>query len=378
MFFFVFTSIVSGQDEILIDTTKKDIFSDKYWSLQSIKNLTEKDYNQLRNTSEKWNSISKSEPAERLNLLMSIYDNTLDINKLDNIIQNLLIYKAIINDYRIKDSVFYLPYRYVTGYPEIAKSYNDETKLFARKIYNDLNEDSEAKLLTEYYTNNFDSLFIKIQDDNYKDSRLHKEYNKYANKVIKDSFSIKFGLYSGIWIPNDELSKIGNHLNTGFQMGLRGLSGWGLNLNMCQRFQDFPDSIELNFNDTSRNTLRYMGGFYGIDISRNLLTTVKSEIDLIAGVALDGFNSTYDIPEEKRYIETTVNSVNFNFGIAYRFIIKQQYFTEIHFRYNIINYDSKTANTDLSGNAITLNINLGILSGGKQRMDILHLLDYKF
>jgi len=293
-------------------------------------------------------------------------------------IENMLIYKAVRDGYVASDTVYYLPYRFITGYPKLANGFHYSSRRYAKMIISAMHRPSDKRILADFYANENDSVLIRIQDKKIAGSYLYDEYQKYVSQIIKDSFSIKFGVITGLWKPTDNLTVVGDHISAGFMMGVRGLGGWSVDLNMMQRFQDMPDSINLYFNDTSNYfTDKYIGGFYGIDISRTIFANLKNEFDISLGVAIDGFNSTYDLPDNQSFLETSIHSFNFNAGCAYRFILQQSYFAEFQLRYNFLNYHNKNG-ADLSGNAITLNLYIGFLSGGRTRQDILRSLNYKF
>jgi hypothetical protein len=309
--------------------------------------------------------------------LVNIHTGQYKMENKDHLVQDLLIFKAFQNGYFSGDTVFYLPYKEITGYPLLDSGFHGATAQFALYLEQLHTQGSEEWMLASYYAGLNDSVFHLIQESPIKYPEMLATYQDYVKGLMWDGYSIELAAYAGGWVPTGKLGILGNHPSVGFQMGVRAKKGWGVFLNMNQRFNNLPDSISFSFNDTLRSTNRYIGGYYGLDLAKNIIATPKHEMCIVAGAALDGFNTTHDIAEEKRYVETFVNSLNINLGLKYRFIVRQSVFTEFQLRYNFINY-TKNVTGDLSGNAITFSIGFGFMTGGKMRMDMLKHLEYEF
>lgn len=85
-----------------------------------------------------------------------------------------------------------------------------------------------------------------------------------------------------------------------------------------------------------------------------------TSINLLSGVALDGFDA---IKETKTQKAKSIFSPNFNIGIGIRHRLGKYsaWFIDIQTRYNFVSYDTD-GGTDLSGNVITIRFSFGFVS----------------
>lgn len=350
---------------------------DLYLSGKIANAIQHNNYDSLGYWNEAWKKVSLNEAQQRFELLYNIYTNQFEPISSQNIIENLIVYRAVENGFINNDTVNHLPYRSKDSYPLLAENYNDATKEFAKQLSAKKGDDIETNLLLVYYSGNYDSIFHLIQQSLPKSSFLHKQYTDYIAQTIHQSHCIRLGLSIGNWYPNGELAILGEHPYAGIQMGVENYYGWGFYLTMEQRFGNLPDSLPFLFDSELHYTNRYIGGYYGLNISKDLFSKINHKIAVIAGIALDGFNTTFDLVEQNKYLETNIYSLNLNLGITYKYMMFQTLYTEVKAMYHMVNYNSET-DLDLSGNVFTIGLGIGINSGRNERMNIMKHLDFKF
>jgi hypothetical protein len=199
------------------------------------------------------------------------------------------------------------------------------------------------------------------------------EYDEYVNTVVRDSVIIHVGVVGGMWIPTGKNKVLGQHPTIGFQFGIKNHRGYGLNLSMVLRLRNASNTIILNFQDTLRETRKMLGGEYGISLGKDIYRDVKNEINVFAGLSVDGLTST--VTADGVIYDEHLSHVGFSLGASYRRILKQTGFIEFQPRYNFVSYDTN-GGTDLSGHTISIRLLFGFLSGGYIRSAKLKSLEY--
>ena len=126
------------------------------------------------------------------------------------------------------------------------------------------------------------------------------------------------------------------------------------------------DSLEL--------TNHFFGGYFGIDIGRDLFCIKGNELQVIGGIALDGFDALKE--DKTRNLESeSVWTYNINFGLGYRYYITNSLYLGIRVKYNIVDYALNHV-VDFTGNPITIQLTVGHVNG-EDRNRTLRSLDYE-
>jgi len=130
-------------------------------------------------------------------------------------------------------------------------------------------------------------------------------------------------------------------------------------------------------NDSIWNTTHFLGVYIGLDLGYELFRFENISFNLIGGIGYDAFdalevNETCSCETSRK----SLGSLNLNIGLGNKYYIKNWNYIGVDLKYNIVDYNNPNG-TDLSGNAITLNVIFGFI-GGKFQDRRLQELDYKW
>ena len=302
----------------------------------------------------------ESEPIMRTKILLSIENDEFSESIYDStIVNSILNYANRINAENPDNMYNY--YSYYFGYVPIKSDYDNFTKEFAEKISNEQNENSLELFFCKLYSNEFKQPIKELKENPaYDNSKVRSYYNKEIEKYIyKPDFHIS--VLSGIWIPTGNLTLLGNHPILGFQMGMR-KKKMTYNITMAFKFLKSENDYFILKNGEIDTTNHFFGGYVGVDLDREIYKNKKSQFDLLAGIAYDGFdaiktNTNDDNTDNDK--SHSINSLNLNIGFGYKYFIKRDWYISLQGKYNFVNYKNN-GGTDFSGNSITVTI----LTGG--------------
>jgi hypothetical protein len=304
-------------------------------------------------------SCGETEPLVRCKILLAIEDNTFTESTYDNsIIYFLLAYKK--NGYKINS------YSYGTFRPYYQDNFSLEARLdlFTTNLAGQLMlRDDLTKIerfLVQLYAKDYDFSFAQLNSGDFDGSKIQQCYFDEIKKNKKD-LTGHGDLIAGVWMPLDNLSLIGVHPVFGFRSGFKYKKLY-TDLNISFRFGKSPNVFQVEQNDSVWNTTHYFGGYIGIDLGYNLFSFGNNDIDLLSGIAYDGF----DVLSVKTYnyyndISKSLSSLNLNLGIGFKHYLNSLSYYGFDLKYNFVNYKN-TNGTDLSGNTITLNFIIGFFS----------------
>jgi len=183
-------------------------------------------------------------------------------------------------------------------------------------------------------------------------------YSQQDDVVVNTDSIPKVGIhvsyFGGVWIPNGNLSILGNHPLVGVQFGIR-TDKLLIDLTLQFKFLKSQNHFQVNHNNTSFDTDHFFGGYYGLDLGYNLINRKSNLIDLLSGVGLDGF----DVLKINDKVKKTINTLNLNIGIGYRRIIGSYTYIGLDIKYNFIDYDNSDG-TNLSGDAMSSLLKFGL------------------
>jgi len=212
--------------------------------------------------------------------------------------------------------------------------------------------------LTEFYSDNSDTILTKIQTQTYGNTALTKEYNdavrKYANMP-----EYHMSWITGIWIPTGDLKKLGSHPELGYQIGVKHRK---MNYDFVMSFR-FLNSANYYYGRRTKSdnslelTDNFFGGHIGMDIGRDIYADRGHEIQLTGGIAVDGFDVLEEDKVNNLKSESTW-SYNFNFGLGYRFYITNSFYLGLRAKYNLVDY-SQSKVIDFTGNPVTIQFIIG-------------------
>ena len=302
----------------------------------------------------------ESEPIIRTKILLSIENDKFTESMYDaKIVNYILSYEYRINTESPKD--MYSHYSYYFGFVPINGKYDKFTQELAEKIKSGQSENSLELYYCKLYSNELKEPIKELRENPaYDTSEVKSYYNNEVEKYIhKPDFLIS--ALTGIWIPTGNLALLGNHPMIGFQMGMR-KSKMTYNITMEIKFLKSENDYFVLSEGHTDTTNYFFGGYIGLDIEREIYKYKKSQIDFLGGVAFDGFDAlksnTYDNNPDNNESHS-INSLNLNLGVGYKYFIKRDWYVAIQGKYNFVNYKNN-GGTDFSGNSITITI----LTGG--------------
>jgi hypothetical protein len=307
-----------------------------------------------------WESeCGASEPIYRTRILLAINDNAFDESIYNSAMVNYVLNYMMRMEAESPDEL-YNNYASYFGFVPIRGDYDFFTQDIADKLLSREFDNPLELLYCQFYANIItDPLKVIRNDSLYNSTDLKKYYFREVDKYrYKPDFHYSF--LAGVWIPTGNAATLGIHPQIGFQVGAR-LQKMTYNLTLAFKFIDTPNDY-LILRDGLIDTTRYfLGGYIGLDIERVLLKSKKHEFDLLFGVGYDGFdaiNKNLDDDNTDNDVGHSINSLNTNFGLGYRYFYKKHRYIGIQGKYNIVNYNNK-GGTNLSGDCYTISISIG-------------------
>jgi len=318
-----------------------------------------------------------SEPIIRLKILLSIRDDHFT----ESIYDTTVVYFAIrfSDRFGIKNPMeTYNYYKIYYSYVQIDGSYDKLTRKIAGELLDKQSEPSLEFLFCKLYSGDPDFFFAEIQaKDKYNGTMLQEYYFSLVNRYLKLPES-HISLFSGIWVPFDNANTLGVHPVLGLEGGLR-YRKFNFNLSMYLKFIKTANEYTVMVEDSATVTDYFLGGYVGLNVDREIFKFNNHEFDLIVGIGYDGFsainNSTSD--ENPNNDEgKSINSLNINTGLGYRYNFKSHTYIGLRGNYNFVNYIN-TGGTNLTGNTMTIVLVVGGF-GNQKKQTNLETLKFKY
>jgi len=303
------------------------------------------------------------EPIMRIKILLSIYDDNFNENIYDeNVIDYILAYNT---------EIYYSPWSENAYLNYVDESFNAFTHILASDLLKNNEEENLPTLFQKYYLQDNYPIFKELKSDLYNDTYLKRYYQNALAKTL-DLGESNLGIITGYWIPTGKNKLLGNHPLLGFQVGLIRFR-YMYNLTFAFRFLESKEKYQIRYKGDLIETSHFLSGYIGIDAGRELYRSLRHKMDLLGGIAFDGFDTIKSSKEKKG---KSINSLNLNLGIGYKFYLADYGVKNIgiQIRYNFVNY--KNANgTDLSGNTISLRLIYGF-TGNRHKYSRLKTFHY--
>lgn len=277
----------------------------------------------------------------------------------------------------IEQSAFHVYDQYQTyfGYIPPGESFDNFTQLKAMKLKERYAPHSTEHLLCEFYGNNSDTIFDRLQSGDYNTSQLYRDYEREINKY-KDKSEFHISLITGVWIPTGELKAVGIHPELGFQMGAK-YKKMNYDFVLVMKFVKSPEPYyarDKNQNDSLVLTDHFLGGHIGVDVGRDIFVRKGHEIQITGGLAYDGFD-VIESDEDQDIKSSSASSYNISIGLGYRYYLTNSFYLGIRSKYNIVDYTLNGV-VDYSGNPVTIQFIIGGVSN-KRKENSLKALNYK-
>jgi hypothetical protein len=317
-----------------------------------------------------------SEPLQRSKIMYSLWQNQFSdsVYSLDIIEQ--------LNNFKVRESLkkesdkemVYTQYKAFFGYVPVYQNFDKKTTQIFCKLKQQLPPAKLAYHVADFYCSDTDSLYDLLQKKRFRNTKMHSAYHQQVEELLKMP-DAHLAIYSGIWIPDGKASKLGMHPVLGFQLGTK-INKYLIDLSVGFKFGDTREPYLFTYNDSTISTDYFFGAHVGLDMGRELYRNMQHELDLLAGIAFEGFDAiNRGVWDEDISSQSSVNTYNLNVGLGYRFYFKNMNYLGIQVRYNFIDYTLKNR-TALSGNATTLKLLYGI-SGNREKAESLRELRYK-
>ncbi len=313
------------------------------------------------------------ETIARVRILLAIDDGNFNENIYgDNIIRYLTYYK----NFSTTDRGSYYLY---SGKFDLFRP--DSLDLFtvslAKKLLKRTNLTPVERFFLRFYSNDFDGTFAMLKSDDFAGTKIQELYFKEVKRY--DVKFISHGNFRvGAWIPYGNLGHVGTHPLIGFAGGMK-YKRLTADLSMAFKFGRSPNVYQVYVNDSIWNTNYFFGGYMGVDLGFDLLQLKRSSLSLLGGVAFDGFDALkVSDQNSNNNINKSLNSLNLNFGLGYKYSINKFNYLGLDIKYNFVDYRNPRG-TDLSGNVFTVNLVYGFygLYGGRYNFERLKQLEYK-
>ena len=329
------------------------------------------DYDSVEIVLNNWQSICGiSEPILRTRILFAILEDRFSESLYDStIVDYVLNYMRRMDTTTTAD--MYYNYQYYFGLVPIREEFDYFTQCIGDTLLQRIFYHPMELLFSEFYANVLIDPVKEIQLDTiYNNTEFRSYYYQRVDKWLQKT-DLNLNLFTGIWIPYGNASLLGNHPLLGFQVGAHKQK---MTYNMTLAFRLFKSKNEYTIlrDGNIEETDRFIGGYIGFDIEREIFKFRKNEFDILAGIGYDGFqsilvNTEDDDPDND--IGHSINSVNTNFGLGYRHFGKNRSYIGLQGKYNFVNYVN-TGGTNLSGDNITISLIYGGFSNSKKDYEL--------
>ena len=329
------------------------------------------DYDSVEIVLNNWQSICGiSEPILRTRILFAILEDRFSESLYDStIVDYVLNYMRRMDTTTTAD--MYYNYQYYFGLVPIREEFDYFTQCIGDTLLQRIFYHPMELLFSEFYANVLIDPIKEIQLDTiYNNTEFRSYYYQRVDKWLQKT-DLNLNLFTGIWIPYGNASLLGNHPLLGFQVGAHKQK---MTYNMTLAFRLFKSKNEYTIlrDGNIEETDRFIGGYVGLDIEREIFKFRKNEFEILAGVGYDGFQSVLVNTEDDDPDNDTghsINSVNTNFGLGYRHYGKNRSYIGLQGKYNFVNYVN-TGGTNLSGDNITISLIYGGFSNSKKDYEL--------
>jgi hypothetical protein len=319
-----------------------------------------RDFDSIGITLNNWEvACGLSEPILRTRILFSILADTFSEQIYDSTMLDYILNYMVRMDTTTNPEIYY-DYPAFFGFVPIRDEFDYFTQTVADELLTYAFYHPMELLFSEFYANILTDPLKELQlNAEYDSTNLYTYYyhevNKYRNKA-----EFHFAAISGIWIPQGNAALLGNHPLLGIQGGIRH-NKMMYDLTLALKFVHSKNEYFYMKDGITDSTDYFLGGYIGLDLERVLLKMKRSEFSVLAGVGYDGFetmkiNTEDDNPDNDE--GHSVNSINTNFGLGYRYYLKSNLYLALQGKYNILNYYNQ-GGTNMSGDCITISFLVG-------------------
>lgn len=296
-------------------------------------------------------------PFKPYRLLRQIEAGTLDSDWCDTMTTNEILY-----GYTYWEGYPVIPYRL---YDEPADAYSLLLRHFALELLNTIQMNALGQSIATYYALGRDTLLARLAERSYPGTCMQAGYDSQIDSLLhrRRGFANNWSLQVGAWVPSGELELLGPKLELGLQGGLR-WRRFGGDLTFFMRAFKSREPYVVNYKGTPYVTDNYFGLYFSADPVLRVYTTGKYSIEAFGGIGYDGIMALTADDVNGEYAEY-INSVNFNLGATLRLFYGQKHtrYFGLQARFHVVDYSTR-GGTDLSGNAVSINLLWGNMGHG--------------
>ncbi len=326
-----------------------------YNSTQLIdKYFNEQAFDSLSFVLNKWEEYcGETEPLLRTKILNSIQTNNFSETKYPGDLMEMIFQYTDRIEYANEDN-YHIIYEYnkiLLGYIPLNSEFDLLTTVWAETLLQEKNLTAPEKALCLLYSNQVEEFWKYLKGNDLKGTEIKRVYDEEVSS-IKQMAEGNFGFLTGIKVPTSNLYEtIGIKPIFGFQLGVK-YRKIQYDLSIAFRAGKAKEPYLVKYADELWETDHYFGGYIGADISYELTRNRKTELDLLTGIALDGFDTVKSDPSNN-ISGKSINSLNINFGLGYRFFVKNNNYLGMQVKYNFVNYKNKLG-TNLDGDYVSV------------------------
>jgi len=260
--------------------------------------------------------------------------------------------------------LIYERYKIPFGYITFNSPFDDLTVIWANSLLEHDNLLPVERAFCLLYSNQTEAFWKMMKNKQLSGTKLQEEYALQVGKT-KKMVEGNFGFMTGLMLPFSNLKDVvGVKPIFGFQFGLK-QNKLQYDLTMLLRSGKTKQEYLIIYQGEPKMTDYYFGGYVGLDVDYELWKNKKKEFDLLTGIAYDGFDAV-ESDTEKNIKGKSINSLNLNLGLGFRFYGKGMNYWGVQTKYNIVNYINKQG-TDFSGDYISLIVSYNFFGNIRKR-----------
>ncbi len=295
-------------------------------------------------------------------------------------ILELLARPALVDTALSEDIISHLiVYRYLDSIPkqELARQapqvadYLSFTKAWSTQLMQSFSPGMEEYGLGQFYGTNSNLLFPAIQRGEYAGTRLSKKYLEALDQVVHLP-EAHLAVSVGAWVPTGELDVLGVHPELGFQLGLKDRKmNFDFSLDMRFGSSAEPYPARRKSSDTLETTSHFFGGHIGINVGRDVFRRGASELQAIAGIGYDVFD-TFNSPPNSEVESGSAGSFDLSTGVGYRYYFTSWRYVGLEAVYHWVDY-ARSHSVDLQGRPFVVRLVYGSVGTVPKKQQIAYL-----
>lgn len=288
-------------------------------------------------------------------------------SKIINTTKNLLLFELNSNyTFQLEEVLkqdyyddYYGRRNYNYGYNQAVLARYSKLEEFNQKLVRKFLERTDLstydRLVFESLNHNRKPLLNALEKGELTDTPIQNEFDSIVNEQNRKT-QFHAALLSGVWVPMDNAKLLGTHPTIGFKVGLK-RNKFLFDAVFSFRVGPSGNMYQVVQNDSLVSTDYFLGGYIGGEFGYELFKTRHSELDVVVGLAYDGFDAIKSDPDDDtKYVG--FDSFNFNYGLAYRFYYNHFSYLGLDGKYNLVNYKN-VGGTNLAGNTVSVTVSWG-------------------